>query len=304
MAKEIDVAAVRQELIDFQTARNMPDRAISKAIGYSPTALSQFRNDKYTGDDLKVAEALRSFLDIQKKQKAESEQPTKLTTFVETSVSKRLFEVATMCHVSQEMGVAYGAPGLGKTSAAKAYVEEYPSTILIESYIGYTSTVLLQEIASRLNIEPHKKMHYNFGQCVERLKDTNRLLIIDEAEYLRYETLELVRRIHDMSNIGVLLVGLPRLIENLRGRRGEYAMLSSRIGVSASLQNLRYEDTEQLVKTVIPDANGLCKIYHECSNGNARVLNKLISRSLRVASINEVKVNAEVVREASKLLIL
>jgi DNA transposition AAA+ family ATPase len=162
----------------------------------------------------------------------------------------------------------------------------------------------LQEIASRLNLEQNKAMHYNFAHSISNLKDTNRLLIIDEAEYLRYETLELIRRIHDMANIGVLLVGLPRLVENLRGRKGQYAMLSSRIGVSASLENLRFEDTEQLVHTVIPDANGLCKTFHEYSNGNARVLNKLISRSLRVASINEIKVNAEVVKEASKLLIL
>ena len=304
MAKQIDVAEVRQELVEFQTETKMTDTAIGKAIGYSSTTLSLWRNGKYDGDYAKVAEAIHSFLDIQKKQKAEAEQPTKLTTFVETSVSKRLFEVANMCHVSCEMGVAYGEPGLGKTSAAKAYAKKYPSTILIESYIGYTSKVFMQEIANRLNIEPNRAMHYNFEQSIARLKDSDRLLIIDEAEYLRYETLELIRRIHDMANIGVLLVGLPRLVENLRGRRGQYAMLSSRIGVSASLENLRIEDTEQLVRTVIPDANGLCKVYHECSNGNARVLNKLISRSLRVASINEMTINAEVVKEASKLLIL
>ena len=301
----INVDEVRQEFIEFQAQNPLiTDRVVEKSIGYSRTAISLWRNKKYDGDYENVAEAINSFLVIQKKQKTEAEQPTKLTAFVETSVSKRLFEVATMCHVGQEMGVAYGEPGLGKTSAAKAYVKEYPSTILIESYMGYTSKVFMQEIANRVNLEPNRAMHYNFEQSIARLKDTNRLLIIDEAEYLRYETLELIRRIHDMANIGVLLVGLPRLVENLRGKKGQYAMLSSRIGVSASLQNLRYEDTEQLVLTVIPDANGLCKVYHECSNGNARVLNKLISRSLRVAAINEIKVNAEVVKEASKLLIL
>ena len=56
---------------------------------------------------------------------------------------------------------------------------------------------------------------------VKKLKGSGRMIIIDEAEHLPYKALELLRRVHDKAGMGVLLVGLPRLIHKIMEGRGE-----------------------------------------------------------------------------------
>ena len=45
------------------------------------------------------------------------------------------------------------------------------------------------------------------NEVVNKLNNSGRLLIIDEAENLPYRALEITRRIHDKTAVGVLLVG-------------------------------------------------------------------------------------------------
>ena len=57
----------------------------------------------------------------------------------------------------------------------------------------------------------------------------NRLLIVDEAENLPYRALEITRRIHDKTGVGVLLIGRSILLENLKGYNNQYDQLYSRV---------------------------------------------------------------------------
>ena len=77
------------------------------------------------------------------------------------------------------------------------------------------------------------------------------MIIIDEAEHLPYKALELLRRIHDKAGVGVLLVGLPRLIHKIMEGRGEYQQLYSRIEVYTLLHKLHPSDTKRIVESVI-----------------------------------------------------
>lgn len=60
---------------------------------------------------------------------------------------------------------------------------------------------------------------------MRELRDSGRLLMVDEAELLLYRALEVLRRLHDKAGIGIVLAGMPRLLINLKGRRGEFAQL-------------------------------------------------------------------------------
>lgn len=59
-----------------------------------------------------------------------------------------------------------------------------------------------------------------FSDIVDKLKSSGRLIIIDEAEHLPYKSLELVRRIYDKANVGILLVGMPATIKLLTEATG------------------------------------------------------------------------------------
>jgi DNA transposition AAA+ family ATPase len=116
----------------------------------------------------------------------------------------------------------------GKTDAVKAYANDDPDVIPVEAAIGMTAKAMFSELAQRVGLDGEGSTNDLFVEVCRKLKGSDRMIIIDEAENLAYRTLEFVRRTYDMAKIGVLLVGTRRLITNLRGRRGQYAQLYSR----------------------------------------------------------------------------
>jgi DNA transposition AAA+ family ATPase len=270
----------------------------------SPATVNLWKNHKYTGDNDKISKAVKNFLEKEAERADAAEQSTNALGFVETSISRKIFEVARLCHLENELGVIYGNAGLGKTYSVKEYANHYDDVILIEADLGFTAKVLFQELHRVLGMSGTGSVHSMFDECIRKLKGSGRMIIIDEAEHLPYRALELIRRIYDKAGVGILLVGMPRLVHNLRGKKGEYAQLFSRVGVSGRLDSLRLTDTEMLVRSVLPAANGICKTYHAECHGNTRVLSKLLARSLRVARNSGVDLDDEVVRATAQMLII
>lgn len=273
---------------------------MGRAIGVSASALSQWFSNSYKGNLQRIDEAVKGYLE---RDEERSKAPTAKVPFVETVPAKLFFETARICHLEGEIGVAYGDAGIGKTAAGKEYAARNTDVIFIEADLGYTARVLFTEFTRRLGLESRGTIHDMFEDVVGKLSGSGRLIVIDEAEHLPYRALELLRRVYDKAGVGVLLVGMPRLVNNLRGKRGEYAQLYSRVGIAQNLQRLAGEDTQALVHSLIPNSNGLWKEFHEGSSGNARVLVKLLLRSIRIAEVNQVPVTADVVKVARQQLI-
>ncbi|HOW51793.1 MAG TPA: AAA family ATPase [bacterium] len=293
--------ALRNDLTEIMDLHDISQAAIARSIGVSGGALSAWRSSKYTGDSKRIAEKVANYLILARER---SELPQGDIKFVLTSIAKKVHEVARIAHRDGEIALVYGDAGLGKTRAVKEYYAANPDVILIEADLGYSAKVLFVELCRRLNIEPDQSLHDMLDAVVYKLKKTGRLIIVDEAEHLPYKALEMLRRVYDKAGTGILLVGMPRLLFNLRGKRGEYAQLYSRVGIAAKVEHLRESDTEALVKAAIPGTNGVWKTFHKEALGNTRRLSKLINRSQRVASINKMPITADVVEETSKLLII
>lgn len=293
---------LRQELKDLMEARGLSLSGVSRALGISSAAMSQWLSNTYAGNVSKINDAVKSFL---QRQNERLKAPKKVFEFVMTSVAQRVFEICRLCHLDVEIGVVYGEAGIGKTEAIKEYTKRNSDVILIESDLGITAKTLFFELHKKVGMDGRGGLHYLFEDVVARLKDSGRLIIADEAEHLPYRALELLRRVYDKASIGILLVGMPRLIANLRGKKGEFAQLYSRVGVASRLESLDIEDTEKIVSSVLPGSNGIGRAFHEVSFGNARRLSKLLLRSVRVAEINNMQhVTPEIIRETVKMLII
>jgi DNA transposition AAA+ family ATPase len=233
-----------------------------------------------------------------------TDYPPNEIPFKETRAATRFREGERLSHLEGAIVVVCGDPGTGKTKACRQCADENVDVLLFDIHLGYSPRALFTELHKRLGFEGRGSICAMFSDCVGRLKNSGRLLIFDEAEYLPYRALELLRRLHDMAGIGILLVGLPRLIENLRGKRGEYSQLYSRVGALIKLEALQEGDTEMLVKSVLPSLNGMWRVFHEQCHGNARVLSKLLFRSMQIAKINGKVVTPEIVRGAAQTLII
>ncbi|MGL9772945.1 MAG: AAA family ATPase [Sodalis sp. (in: enterobacteria)] len=132
-------------------------------------------------------------------------------------------------------------------------------------------------------------IHDLVEECVQGLRDKHWLVLVDEAELLPYRALEVLRRIHDRSGVAIVLAGMPRLPLNLnlKGSRGEYAQLYSRVGMALDLASRRKESETEDFSAILgslllngeasgePLAPEIAVAFRKHSWGNYRRLFKL-----------------------------
>jgi len=293
--------SILQKLRDFLERKDISINKVAKQIGYSAAVISTYLQGKYTGDIEKLEWAVASFLMRQEEIEA---MPKELIPFCPITNADIVFQIARTCHLEQEIGVLVGEAGTGKTKAAKEYSKQNPDVIFIEADLSFTTKVFFRELHKKLGMDGNGGIYDLFADCVEKLKDSNRLIIIDEAENLPYRALDMVRRLYDKANIGILLIGLPRLIANLRGKRGEFKQLYSRVGIVMALDEFSESDTKLIVQTIFPNTNGLYKTFHELAKGNGRKLEKLILRTSRAARSGRRDITEKLVKNAAEVLLL
>lgn len=300
---------LKQELERLMKLKNWSQNKVATMLPYSNGYLSRYMSGNFTtGNIEKFEKVLQEFID---REIDKIETKSAVIPFVETANTKVFNEIAALCLKDCEIGVCCGEPGAGKSRSAKQFVEKHPGTILLEVDLGYTTKIVFREIHKKLGLSGEGGIHDMLEDIIKELKGSERLIIIDEAEHLPYRALELIRRIWDKTlsesyqgTVGILLVGLPRLKENLKGRTNEYAQLFQRVGWYRKLKKMSDRDITMIVDSVFPDSNGLWKSFRKFSGNNARVLTKLIMRSQRVAQINNCVVDEEIISSTAETLIM
>ena len=272
---------------------------VAKAINVSNATLHLWLNNNYKGNVQRVNYAVANFIEIERLR----ENKIKID-FIKTSIVSNIHDVAKICHVENEIGVCYGNAGIGKTFAVKKYTIDNPEVILVEADLGYTPKVLFSEIHKKLGFDGYGTIHGMFLDIIDKLKSSGRLIIVDEAEHLPYKSLELLRRIYDKAQVGILLVGMPRLIMNLKGEQRQYAQLYSRVGIAKHLGTLTEEDIKTIISSVIPNYSSVYSLISKYCNGNTRVLTKILVRAVRIAQINQSEVNEEALQASISQIIL
>ncbi|MBG6246732.1 ATPase [Candidatus Symbiopectobacterium sp. 'North America'] len=295
--------AIKEQLVELMERKGLTQSQVARAIGKSPAVINQYLQGKYNGHVDGVNQVVTDFIErMREKDKLKRIE----ARFVSTSTSRKALEIIRLVHVDAEINVIYGEAGLGKTMALKAYAADNSTALLIEVDPSYTARVLLEEICSRLNLSTRGNMHELFELCVNKLRDSGYLLMIDEGELLPHRALEVLRRIHDKSGIGIVLAGMPRLILNLKGKRGEFVQLYSRVGFALNIGNaLAQDDTDVIAENLIPEAFSpeMGAVLYKDSKGNARRLFKLLRGVVRTSHINDRPVNIATVRQFAEMLI-
>ena len=282
---------------------------LGRAIGCSTSTISLFKNDIYNGDNLKVAKAINDFfrrLDYKEKNKSKNEGIT-----VDTFAVRKIERACKIAHAEGRIVVITGKPGVGKTKGVLHYMKNNSGVIHLKIIPYYSAKNIMSDL--------HKKVGYNgvgsvidlFHEIAEKLVDSSQLVLIDEAEYLPHRALELIRRLFDFCDIGLSLVGTPRLIQNLKGVNGENEQLYSRVSMHVTIPDLRHDedkdsgqrDVEKLVKSKLPDSNGLWKEFAK-HVPTPRSLDNLIDQSIKLAKANSSEITPEIIEKAKKSIII
>ncbi|EFM88714.1 putative secretion ATPase, PEP-CTERM locus subfamily [Actinobacillus pleuropneumoniae] len=289
-----------QELRALMDSKGYQQKQVAQLLGVSVATVSLYLKGEYNGN---VADIDRKVDELIERDKAKVVEAKYNTAFVPTLAARRGMEVMAFAHVEGEINVIYGSAGLGKTQMLKEYERQNSSAVLIEVDPSCTPKVLLRKIAEAVGANARGVNNELLDSIVSKLKGSERLLMIDEAELLSTRSLEFIRRIHDLTGVGVVLAGMPRLLINLKGKNNELAQLYSRVAFACDLGNaLSEEDLGLLAESALGTSEFNAPLI-KASNGNARRLSKLMRGVVQSSEINQTPISKELVEQYSKMLI-
>lgn len=291
------------QLRAYMSENKLSQVSVAKSIGLTSSVISTWLGDKYTGDVAGVEEKIRQHLELESERAAQSAEIAGRDVVVRTELLVDVVGALRDLVVAREIGVIVGTAGVGKTTALRAYMTEHPA-ILIEADCSYTPRTLFAEICETLKLDTRGNIHDLFMRVVDKLADSGRFVIIDEAEHLKYTSLELVRRMADKARIGVALVGMPRLQRNIEGDPGHFAQIYNRVGTFRRFDKLSVEDIDKLIlaQVGLVDDDTRSTLRRICKR-NARTLTKLTRWCHRLRERNPAwPFDSMLVTEAAKFI--
>ena len=183
------------------------------------------------------------------------------------------------------MGLVYGEPGLGKTQAIKWWAFKNDA-ILIRCNQMMSSKWLLREILDYMSeIKPYT-VSDSFDEVIKNLILKPRVLIVDEVDYLTMEkvkSIEILRDIHDKTNIPVVLVGMTSANSRLK----KFSHLYDRLSEIVKFERFSKADIKTIIKELSEIEMTDCAIKYIYSNYNRfRQIVKVINKAETVAKAN------------------
>ena len=226
--------------------------------------------------------------------------------FVKTNNVKRFITMMNNLQNRAEgvpgMGLVYGEPGLGKTQAIKWWAFKNDA-ILIRCNQMMSARWLLKEILDYMSeIKPYS-ISDSFDEVIRNIILTPRALIVDEVDYLtmdKNKSIEILRDIHDKTNVPVVLVGMT----NAHSRLKKFSHLYDRLSEIVKFERFSKADIKTIVKELSEIELTDCAIKYIYSNLNrfrqiVKVINKAetIAKANGLSSIDEILIKEAIQNE-------
>jgi len=221
----------------------------ARQIGISSSTLTQLLNGSYGADPkAKIADIEKWLNKVSNSLAGLPKGPE----WVQTQSATRIINILNYAQDSAGMTLIYGGSGVGKTTACKAYQRQYPNVwIATMSTAKNSVSAALEELALSVGMSeiPTRASRIE-RETTNRLKNTQGLVIIDEAQNLDFKALEALRSVYDMSGIGFTFVGNESIYTRMNsGKQAPYlTLLRGRISKREHLPKVTREDIEVVAK--------------------------------------------------------
>ena len=260
--------------------------------------------------------------------------------FVETKEYRRFAEFCDACRQSRYIGLCHGPPGVGKTLSARHYAqwEALEPVFAAHGYaldaparpdlagcrtIVYTPSMITTP--KRLEQEVHHlqfALHYLQEGTAHAGEDDpalalfddrwTELVIVDEADRLKFPTLEQLRDVYDRGHFGLVLIGMP----GIERRLSRYAQFYSRVGFVHQFRPLSADELRFLLGqkwqelgvgldlSTFDDVEAMTAVIR-ITGGNFRLLQRLFAQVARILAINGLeRISSDVVEAARESLVI
>lgn len=262
MSKVYDTE-LQQRLLKFGSKDGIGSMAkAAQAIGYSTGTLSTYVNSKYGGDVAEVERKLREFFRVLDEMRAQPSNisPSRIEhgVYKPTSVSEHIYKTIRYCQLERGITIIHGDSGIGKTTAAAKFAKDNPGTAIYIEVSPITGVLsrFIRLVARAMRIPNSRDLGTLVEEIKAKLRGTNIVLIIDEAQHLKYMAMEEIRNwtqyedITGKPGVGIVLIGNPQIYTKMQGRRSD--LHEQQFNRSRPLSYTRSQITREDVELIFP----------------------------------------------------
>jgi len=269
-----------------------------------------------------------------------SEPHSDTPAFVETKEYRRFAEFCAACRKYRYIGLCHGPPGVGKTLSAWHYAQWEQVGPLLQDPRAVADPPVRPDLAKCRSIvytpqmtttpkrldadlqELRVSLHYlvetahHGSEAEPRLRSFDdrwtQLLIVDEADRLKFPTLEQLRDVYDRGHFGLVLIGMP----GIERRLSRYPQFYSRVGFVHQFRPLSPDELHFLLEhrwhelgvsidlSTFDDVEAMSAVIR-ITGGNFRLVQRLFTQIARIVAINQLqRITAEVVEAARESLVI
>lgn len=301
------VEEVRRRVNEYLNSGENSQEQLAKQAGVSGAALSTFLAGTYQGRNENVAKKLLPVLEAMKSRETAA-LIVKEPDIIETSVMREMWFGLQYASDRNDVIVIYGAPGIGKTVTLESYVKTNPSALFFTASPNIRSgRDIMEEILEAMNKRAEGRNKALEKNIINSLKNSNRMIIIDEAHFLRLDGLETLRRIYDATKCPLVLVGNPKIMEAITEKNktitGQFFSRAVRIALDGKVP---IDDVKNIVlQNGISLADECLQELLKVANmiGALRIMTKLFLFAWTIANKKGQSISMEHILAAKKVII-
>lgn len=298
---------VRDRANTFLASGEISQGALAKQAGISGASLSAFLADTYQGSNENVAKKLLPVLEASKAREA-AVVSVKEPEIIETEVMREIRFGLQYASDRNDVIVIYGAPGVGKTVTLESYIKTNPAALFMTGSPNIRSgRDIMEELLEAMGKKTQGRNKFLEKSIISALKNSNRMIIIDEAHFLRLDGLETLRRIYDATKCPLVLVGNPKIMEIITDQNktitGQFFSRSVRIALE---NKVPMEDVRGIVLQNGVELKEECLTeLHKAANmiGALRVMTKLFLFAWTIANRQSQSISLEHILAAKRVII-
>ncbi len=218
-------------------------------IGRHASSITRWLNGTYTGDNDAVAADIERWLDTRADAARRSLDGAGLDRHAETSAARQITSALAYAHAAGDIVAIIGKPGRGKTWASERYCAGRTNAF----YLSVSSAVfslpgLLSLVGEAIGAGRHHRSALEAERTIiDRLRDRQALIVVDEAHHLRDKLLDELRIIRDRAGCGLALVA----DETIRMALARCQQVDGRIGLKIDLATQPMADVEDIAAGVL-----------------------------------------------------
>lgn len=201
---------LRRRLTEFRDSSNgeFTNASIARKCGVNKSVVSQYLSPEgnlYPGDTQAQETLFREFL-----RDNWTFSDTGVTT-IDTPITRQVEAAIEDARVARRLIVILAEPGVGKTRAISQYCLEHKRAISFEAWGGEYTKAQVVDLLWDTAAVARGTVANRVKVLVERLKDSGRTIIVDDAHKLSSHALQLLVELRDKTGVAVVLVGVAPL---------------------------------------------------------------------------------------------